>query len=655
MTTQKVYFDRVAQNEILAGAEVLADAVKSTMGPSGHSVIIDQGNEKPPFITKDGVTVARSINLKKKLPAIGSNLLKEVASKTNEVAGDGTTTATCLGHAMLSSGTKMIATGRSSIELKQGMDFGTKMVLQFLKQMARHVEDEKDIFNVATISANGDTELGKLIAEAIMEVGKDGIVTIELAKSINTVLEVVNGLQINTGYISPFFITNSDKAIAEFLDPLILITANKISGVSDLLPALEVAHKQDRPLFIIADDVEGEALHACIVNKSKGVLPICAVKAPSYGEHRADVLADIAKVVGAEVIGASSANKLDKLAEEQLGTCQKIICTRKATTFIGAPDDTRMVKDTDELIETLRNVLQNDKTLDDLRISRYRERLARLSGGVAVIRVGGSTEVEILEKKDRVEDAVNATLAAVQEGIVPGGGTALWRAANFLKELTSTTQEGFTDDAYAGISIIEKACRQPMATIIRNTGKSFEVVQDKLLNEVPAPAGKVLYEDQLQIPSKDRMKEIIAGKPSVKPYAKKEYLTALDKLFTSDPSAPGGGLRLDEEPVDFPKLTTENFNRFRRHATGDKTEIPPGTIEYQDFYKRFDDLIASATFTFKHGYNAKDHKSGNMIEMGIVDPVKVTRCALEYATSVVGLMLTCNAIIVNEDEEEDRL
>ena len=425
--TQTVYFKNDAQKELLKGAQILADAVSSTMGPSGHSVIIDTNNGSP-IITKDGVTVAKAINLKNKLQSMGAELLKEVASKTNDLAGDGTTTATVLGFNLLKEGNKLIATGRSSIEIKQGMDRATDIVLDFLKENCIPVSCKQDIVNVGTISANGDKEIGELLAEAIEKVGIDGLITVEPAKSVKTTLRLAEGIQLNSGFVSPFFITNNEKQICELEDPYVLITSGKITTIKEIIPILEQIDKVDRPLLIVADDVEGEALHTLVVNKTKGVLKVCAVKAPSYGEHRSDLLADLSIVVNGLVVGATSELSLKNIKLENLGKCKKIIVNRNSCTFLVNNKNNEASERINKRVEEIKKALQEDHTLDELRISKFRERLARLSGGIAVIQVGGSTEVEIKEKLDRVTDAVCATQAATQEGIIPGGGTALYYA-----------------------------------------------------------------------------------------------------------------------------------------------------------------------------------------------------------------------------------
>lgn len=569
--TQKVVFFPKAHEELYKGATVLANAVASTMGPSGHSVIIDM-ETGPPLITKDGVTVAKSINLKNKLQSMGAELLKEVASKTNDIAGDGTTTATVLGHAIFTEGLKMISTGRSAIDIKKGMDNAAEIVIKFLRQNSIPLSSREDIVNVGTISANGDRSIGDLLATAIERVGNDGIITVEPAKSVETTLDIVEGMQLDTGYVSPFFITNSERATCELENPYVLMTPNKISSIQDIIGLLEGVLKTSRPLLIIADDVEGEALHTLIVNKTKGVVKVCAIKAPSYGEHRADILSDIQTLTGGLVFNATTDLTLKKASLNHLGSAKKVIIGRNTTTIISDLDSERKTA-LEDRIRALRTSLAEDKTLDALHVDKYRKRLARLSGGVAVIKVGGSTEVEILEKKDRVEDAVNATLAATQEGIVPGGGTALYYAANHLREHINLKQSTeISQDELAGMEIIANVCEYPLNTIVSNTGASPDVV-------------------------KQRLKTSLTG----------------HKVFY-----------VDTENADVEDLVAA-VRQFKTKTDTKKDD------------RRF-------------GYNAAKGTYGDLVAEGIIDPVKVTRYALEHAVSVIGLTLSCNSVIVNEEE-----
>jgi len=580
---QKVYFREEAHNDILKGAEILATAVGSTMGPSGHSVIIDNENGQPK-ITKDGVTVAKSICLKNKLESIGAELLKEIADKTNSMAGDGTTSATVLGYSLLREGYKHINSKRSPIDLKKGMDHAMEHVLEFLKNKSIPAETEQQIENVATISANGDREIGKLITEAIKAVGKDGLIAIENGKSIHTSLKLAEGIQIDAGFLSPWFITNAEKQICEFENPYVLITPNKISNMHDIIPVLEKIEDSKRPLLIIADDIEGEALHTLVVNNTKKVIKVCAIKAPSYGEFRADILSDLGIIVGGEILGATSAERLDKIKLENLGSCKKVVVGRSSTMII--VDDNKSKKEQiEKRVNVLREVINTDDTLDDLRRSKIRHRLAKLSGGIAIIEVGGNTEVEMLEKRDRVEDAVNATQAAVQDGIVPGGGTALFYASENLNNVINgyEWEKKFNKDEFAGIQIVVEACRAPFNKIVSNTGVSPEVISE-------------------------RLKQNWAGYKAV---------------F-----------------VDMENLDKDTLEKFIDES---KSKLSKEDLDAHENLKQ----------RFNFGYNAATKQFTNLIEDGILDPVKVTKYALQHAVSVVGLLLTCNAIVVNENDENE--
>jgi chaperonin GroEL len=568
---QEVVFEEKAHEEILKGATILAKAVRSTMGPSGHGVIIDYKN-KAPLITKDGVTVAKSINLKDKMQNIGAELLKEIASKTNELSGDGTTTATVLGHGLLAQGIKMIATGRSAIGLKKGIDLGCKEVIDFLKENCVPVSSEKDIVAIGTISANGDQKIGELLSDAINKVGADGIITVEPAKSVNTQLEVVEGLQIESGYLSPYFVTNGEKLVCELREPYILLTNRRISSLDDIVPVLETVYRAGKPLLIVADEIEGEALHTLIVNKMKEKISVCAIKAPSYGENRTDILQDINCVIGGKIIDLSSETQLKNIQLAHFGTCKKVIVSRTATTIIGS-SDSKTKEAIAGRMQMLRNTL-SDGTLDDLHTNRFRKRLAKLSGGVAVIKVGGSTEVEILEKKDRVEDALNATIAATQEGIVPGGGSALFYAALHLRKMLVEDEVWKTlpEDVAAGIQVVANTCELPLRTIVENTGTTSEIVVAKL--------------------------------------------------------------------KDFVATNNLSLKKKRKMDIGHKN-----IIEWDN------PLLPSMVFKEILGYDAANHEYGDLLGKGIIDPVKVTRYALEHACSVIGLVLTCSAVIINQEEE----
>jgi chaperonin GroEL len=567
-STQEVTFGQDAHKELLEGAEILYKAVKSTMGPSGLNVIIDNG-QTAPLITKDGVTVAKSINLKDKLPSIGAELIKEVASKTNELAGDGTTTATVLGYSMLQQGVKMVATGRSAISVKKGMEWATEEVIGWIKDHAISVRNDEDIINIGTISANGDRSIGELLCNAINRVGQDGIITIEPAKSVRTTLDVVEGMQFESGYVSPYFVTNQEKLNCELTDPYVLITNKKINSLQEILPVLELTANANRPLLIIGDEIEGEALHTLLVNKMKGVLFSCAVKAPSYGENRTDILSDIALVTGGKVFDAASEKQIKNATLSDLGQCKRAIISKGSTTLVG--DETSRKELIAERVEQLRTLLSANLGIDDLKRENTKRRLAKLAGGIAVIKVGGSTEVEIFEKKDRVEDALNATIAAVQEGILPGGGTALFYASEWLQKEMANNAENMSEDELAGARVIYEACRQPLRVIVENTGKSPDVVMNELRS-----------------------------------YDNKKLVSLL-------------------------------------HDIAGDTSRPEVVVE-----KKAETLLNQR---LRQGYDASRHVYCDLIERGVIDPLKVERYALEHACSVVGLLLTTSCVIVVKNGE----
>lgn len=547
---QKVNFGREAHEKLLEGARILYSAVKSTLGPSGHCVIIDNNETMAPLITKDGVTVARSITLRDKMQSAGAELLKEVASKTNELGGDGTTTATILAYSILEEGIKMIYSGRSSIGLKRGIDKATELVIEQLKENSIKIRGKEDIINVGTISANGDRKIGELLAEAIEKVGENGIVTIEPTKSVETTLTVVDGLQIDCGFVSPYFVTNQEKLTTEYYNPYILITNRKITAMADIIPVMEKVSKESRPLLVIADEIEGEALHTLLVNKMKGVVPSVAIKAPSYGDFRSDILGDIAVLTGGTVLDSSSPVATKNVSLKELGTCKKLIVSRNSTTIVGESNNQEITLKVRERVGQISELLSSGRVADELQRNHLTKRLARLSGGVAIIKIGGSTEVEILERKDRVEDALNATFAAVQEGILPGGGCALYYAGIMARLKNEKLYSELKEDEKAGFDVLIKACHAPIKIIIENAGKSPDVILSKL-------------------------------------------------------------------------LVNSVFNQ----------------IKQEDINKRL-------------GYDAVKHEVGDLIEKGIIDPIKVSRYALEHSSSIVSLILTCDCIVTNEPEKE---
>jgi chaperonin GroEL len=528
-----IKFNSEAREELLQGVNTLADAVQVTLGPRGKNAVIERPGQAP-IVTKDGVTVARSINLRDKFKNLGVQLVKEVASRTNEVAGDGTTTATVLSRSLFSEGFRAVETGFSSVEIKRGIDKAVEVVIEELRKIAIETTTDDEIKQIATISANGDEKIGKLIADAVRQVGRDGVVTVEESQGFNSSLELVEGLRFDRGYISPYFVTNSDKMICEMEDPLILITTKSITVMKDILPVLEKVHKTGRDLLIIADDIEGEALNALTMNKVKGVLNVCAVRAPGFGNYRKDVLEDIAILTGGKIISSATGTTFEQATVEDLGECKKIIVNRSETTLVNGKGDRSRL---DERVQNLRELLDSPSLVDKNERGMIKERLSKLVGGVAILKVGGATEVELKERKDRVDDALNATRAAVDEGIVPGGGVALVIASSKLKSLA----KGLSQGEAMGVSIVESACAEPLSQISRNAG---------------------------------------------------------------------------QEPV----LILQKVNKVKS-----KNE----------------------------GYDAESGKFVNMFEKGIIDPVKVTRYALENAASAASMLLTTEAVVTDLPSKED--
>ena len=472
MTAKDILFDAEARAKLKVGVDKLADAVKVTLGPAGRNVLIDK-KFGAPTSTKDGVTVAKEIELEDSFENMGAQMVREVSSKTSDVAGDGTTTATVLAQAIYREGLKNVAAGARPIDLKRGIDKAVKDVVAELRGISRDITDKKEIAQVGTISANNDPEIGELIAEAMEKVGKDGVITVEEAKGMETELKVVEGMQFDRGYLSPYFVTNSEKMDAELEEPYILIHDKKISNMKDLLPILEKTAQSGRPLMIIAEDIEGEALATLVVNKLRGTLKVCAVKAPGFGDRRKAMLEDIAILTGGTVISEEKGYKLENATISYLGQAATISVDKDNTTIVegkGQADDIKA------RINEIKN--QIEKSTSDYDTEKLQERLAKLSGGVAVINIGASTEVEMKEKKARVEDALHATRAAVQEGIVAGGGVALIRAA---KGLEKTQPEN--EDQKTGVDIILRALEEPLRQIVANTGTTDgAVVVEKVKN-----------------------------------------------------------------------------------------------------------------------------------------------------------------------------
>ncbi|SOC34968.1 chaperonin GroEL [Rhizobium subbaraonis] len=521
MAAKEVKFGRTAREKMLRGVDILADAVKVTLGPKGRNVVIDKSFGAP-RITKDGVSVAKEIELEDKFENMGAQMVREVASKTNDVAGDGTTTATVLAQAIVREGNKAVAAGMNPMDLKRGIDLAVKEVVKDLQAKAKKISTSEEVAQVGTISANGDKQVGLDIAEAMQKVGNEGVITVEEAKTAETELEVVEGMQFDRGYLSPYFVTNPEKMVADLEDAFILLHEKKLSNLQAMLPVLEAVVQTGKPLVIIAEDVEGEALATLVVNKLRGGLKIAAVKAPGFGDRRKAMLEDIAILTGGTVISEDLGIKLENVTLDMLGRAKKVSISKENTTIVDGAGQKGEIEGRVAQIKA-----QIEETTSDYDREKLQERLAKLAGGVAVIRVGGSTEVEVKEKKDRIDDALNATRAAVQEGIVPGGGVALLRASSQLKV------KGENADQDAGINIVRRALQAPARQIAENAGDEASIVVGKILEQ-----------------------------------------------------------------------------------NGDN-----------------------------YGYNAQTGEYGDMIAMGIVDPVKVVRTALQDAASVAGLLVTTEAMI----------
>ncbi|MBF0336874.1 MAG: chaperonin GroEL [Nitrospirae bacterium] len=531
MAAKQLAFDEAARREILEGISILNNAVKATLGPKGRNVIIDKKFGSP-TITKDGVTVAKEIELKDPYQNMGAQLLKEVASKTSDTAGDGTTTATVLGHAIYREGIKNVVAGANAMDLKRGVEKAVEAVVAKLKSLSKPVVDKKEIEQVGTISANNDPSVGNLIAEAMDKVGKDGVITVEEAKSMVTSLEVVEGMQFDRGYISPYFVTDSERMECVQDDVHILLHDKKISSMKDLLPLLEQIAKMGKPLLIIAEDIEGEALATLVVNKLRGTLHVSAVKAPGFGERRKAMLEDIAVLTGGTVISDDLGMKLENVKMADLGRAKKVTVDKDNTTIVDGGGDTAKIQGRVKQIKT-----QIEETTSDYDREKLQERLAKLVGGVAVINVGAATETEMKEKKARVEDALHATRAAVEEGIVPGGGVTLLRCISAIDELNL---EG---DLKIGANIVKKALEEPIRQIVYNTGL--------------------------------------------------ESATVIEKVKAS-------------------------------------TDV-------------------------NYGFDAQNEVFVDMIQAGIIDPTKVTRCALQNAASVSALMLTTSVMITELPDKEEKM
>jgi chaperonin GroEL len=539
MAAKIVQFGADARERMLQGVDILANAVKVTLGPKGRNVVIEKSFGAP-RTTKDGVTVAKEIELEDKFMNMGAQMLREVASKTNDAAGDGTTTATVLAQAIVKEGMKGVSSGRNPMDLKRGIDKAVAEVIKDLKGKAKKVSGSSEIEQVGTISANGEREIGAMIAKAMEKVGNEGVITVEEAKSLETELDVVEGMQFDRGYLSPYFITNADKMEAVLEEPLILIHEKKLSSLQPMLPILEAVVQAGRPLVIIAEDVEGEALATLVVNKLRGGLKVAAVKAPGFGDRRKAMLEDIAILTGGQVISEDLGIKLETVTVDMLGRAKRIAITKDDTTIV---DGVGAKADIEARIAQIKK--QVEDTTSDYDREKLQERLAKLAGGVAVIKVGGATEVEVKERKDRVDDALNATRAAVEEGIVPGGGTALLRASKFIDV------KGANEDEEAGIAIVRKALQAPIRQIVENAGVEGSIVVGKIMDSKSASYGfnaqTEEYVDMIEAGIIDPVKVVRTALQDAASVASliittEASIAEAPKKASGAPAMPGGGM-----------------------------------------------------------------------------------------------------------------
>ena len=533
MAAKLVKFGGDARSKMLTGVNMLADAVKVTLGPKGRNVVLDKAFGAP-RVTKDGVSVAKEIELEDKFENMGAQMLREVASKTNDVAGDGTTTATVLAQAIVNEGAKSVAAGMNPMDLKRGIDAAVSKVVDKLHAMSKDISTNEEVAQVGTISANGEIEIGSMIAEAMQRVGNNGVITVEEAKSLETELDVVEGMQFDRGYLSPYFVTNTEKMITEFDDPLILIHEKKLSSLQPLVGILEAVIQSSRPLVIIAEDVEGEALATLVVNKLRGGLKIAAVKAPGFGDRRKAMLEDLAILTNGTVISEDVGIKLESVTVDMLGTAKRVVINKEETTIVDGAGDKEAIEGRCAQINA-----QVEVTTSDYDREKLQERLAKLSGGVAVLRVGGATEVEVKERKDRVEDAMNATRAAVEEGILPGGGTALLYATQALDGM-----EGENSDQTNGVAIVRRALQAPLRQIAANAGVEGSIIVGKLLeggNETQGfNAQKEEYCDMIATGIVDPTKVVRTALTDASSVA--ALLITTEAMVADAPAKDGGGM-----------------------------------------------------------------------------------------------------------------
>ena len=539
MAAKEVRFAGDAREKMLRGVDILANAVKVTLGPKGRNVVLDKSFGAP-RITKDGVTVAKEIELEDKFENMGAQMVREVAQKTNDMAGDGTTTATVLAQAIVREGAKSVAAGMNPMDLKRGIDIAVSAVVKDIEKRSKKVGSSAEVAQVGTLAANGDAKVGKMIAEAMQKVGNEGVITVEEAKALDTEVEIVEGMQFDRGYLSPYFITNAEKMVAELEDAFVLLHEKKLSGLQAMLPVLEAIVQAGKPLLIVAEDVEGEALATLVVNKLRGGLKVAAVKAPGFGDRRKAMLEDIAILTGGQLISEDLGIKLENVTTAMLGRAKKVIIDKEKTTIV---DGAGKKKDIEARVGQIKQ--QIEETTSDYDREKLQERLAKLAGGVAVIRVGGATEVEVKEKKDRVEDALNATRAAVEEGIVPGGGVALLRA----KKAVGRISDG-NPDVQAGINIVLKALESPTRQIVENAGVEGSIVVGKIMENKSETFGfDAQSEDYVDLVDRgiiDPAKVVRAALQDAASVAgllvtTEAMVAEAPKKQTSPPPMPGGG------------------------------------------------------------------------------------------------------------------
>src|ERR1700723_2821905 len=543
MAAKDVRFSSDARDRLLRGVDTLNNAVRVTLGPKGRNVILDKSYGAP-RITKDGVTVAKEIELSDKFENMGAQMVRRVAQKTNDLAGDGTPTATVLAAAIVKEGAKSVAAGMNPMDLKRGIDIAVKAVVEDIKKRAKKVGSSSEVAQVGTISSNGDAKIGKMIADAMQKVGNEGVITVEEAKSLDTEVEIVEGMQFDRGYLSPYFITNAEKMLAELEDAYILLHEKKLSGLQAMLPVLEAVVQSGKPLLIVAEDVEGEALATLVVNKLRGGLKVAAVKAPGFGDRRKAMLEDIAILTGGQVISDELGMKLENVTVNMLGRARKVVIDKENTTIVSGAGKK---KDIEARVGQIK--AQIEETTSDYDREKLQERLAKLAGGVAIIRVGGATEIEVKEKKDRVEDAMHATRAAVQEGVLPGGGVALLRASEALKKVRTAN-----DDQKTGVDIVRKALQAPARQIATNAGEDGSVIVGKILENsnygygFDAQAGE--YVDMVKkgiIDPTKVVRQALQGASSVAGLliTTEAMVAELPKKQNAMPPMPGGGGGMD--------------------------------------------------------------------------------------------------------------